>query len=244
MTSGIYCIEHVVSKKKYIGKSVNIEGRFSAHKWQLKSIDRKKDCNRYLFAAVKKYGLTAFKFYTIEQCERAFLPERELYWMDFYNSCDGDFGYNLRRDSSSGMEVSQRTIEIMKEIHKGDKNGNFGNRWSVEQKARMSEIAKRRHIEGFYKNGWKEKLSKKSIKTWSNQEKRERLGVAVSKSLQKKNAFWQLTREGWPVKRWEIVEEIIAANPGYKWQNIYAVCNGYKPTYMGFKWQKVRKDIL
>jgi hypothetical protein len=34
---------------------------------------------------------------------------------------------------------------------------------------------------------------------------------------------------------------IIKANPNFKWQNIYSVCNGYKPTYMGFIWKKELK---
>jgi len=39
---------------------------------------------------------------------------------------------------------------------------------------------------------------------------------------------------------WFSVEEIIKFNPNYKWQNIYAVCNGYKPTMYGYIWCKIK----
>lgn len=66
MTIGIYVIEHVASGKRYVGKSVNIEARFWAHKNLLTKESRSKDCNRHLFNAVKKHGIDAFLFRVIE----------------------------------------------------------------------------------------------------------------------------------------------------------------------------------
>jgi hypothetical protein len=37
---------------------------------------------------------------------------------------------------------------------------------------------------------------------------------------------------------WDGINQIKAANPQWKWQNIYAACNGSKPSYLGFKWER------
>jgi len=55
MTCGIYAIRNLTTNKVYVGKSINIESRFSGHKSMLRSEVRSKDCNRYLFNAFKKY---------------------------------------------------------------------------------------------------------------------------------------------------------------------------------------------
>ena len=62
----------------------------------------------------------------------------------------------------------------------------------------------------------------------------------VKLSKQKFN-FDQYTRDGEFIRRWDSVEQIISENPGWKWQNIYAACSKYKPTYHNFVWEKVLK---
>lgn len=57
----------------------------------------------------------------------------------------------------------------------------------------------------------------------------------------RKWTFRQLDRDGNLIQVWDNIREIIAVNPGYKWQNIYSVCNGYKKTYKGFVWEKVSR---
>lgn len=119
---GIYKITNKINSKCYIGKSVNIYSRFSNHKSHLKKEYISKDTNRYLFNAVKKYGLDNFSFDIIELLEPidSLLKERELYWMDHYNSCDKSYGYNLRRDSSSQSFVHEDTRKLLSETNKGD----------------------------------------------------------------------------------------------------------------------------
>lgn len=43
---------------------------------------------------------------------------------------------------------------------------------------------------------------------------------------------------------WLSVKAIVEANPGYKWQNIYNVCHGHKPSYMGFTWRQIPKGVF
>lgn len=245
MTIGIYCIEHINSAKKYIGKSKNIEKRLQVHKYLLCDPKRSKDCNRHLHNAVQKYGIGLFKFYVLEAFENInelIMKERELYWIDFYNTCIRDFGYNLRRDSSTKMMVHEETLALQSIVHLGKNNANFGNRWSNEQKLKMSKIASARHAAGIVSTEISKRLQSESAKrTWSNKEKLAKMSLSVSISKRIYN-FYQYTLEGMLVAIWDSVESIIEKNPEYKWQNIYAVCNGYKPSYRGFIWKKKLKN--
>ena len=86
-----------------------------------------------------------------------------------------------------------------------------------------------------------EKIANKNYFKWhEHPETLERMRKKVSIAV-KKYRFQQYTRDGEFIREWESVKEIVAENPGYKWQNIYSVCNGYKKTYMGFVWKKVLK---
>ena len=240
MTIGIYVIEHTTSLKKYVGKSCKIESRFSAHRWALKLPAPGRQCNRYLWAAVRKDGLAAFRFRVIEtfdQVDEAKMAERELYWMDRYGTTDRDFGYNLRRDSSTKMVVHEDTRVIMREIFKGADNPNYGNKWSQQQRDAMSEITKERHRLGFYKTE-QCRLRKSEIrkKFWANPENAKKLAEKL-KIVKRKYHFYKYDRSGKLLEIYTSLARIIELNPGYKWQNIYSVCNGYKPTYMGFVWR-------
>lgn len=51
--------------------------------------------------------------------------------MKIYNSTDRNYGYNLRMDSSTKMIVHEETKKLFKQ-RIGNKNPNFGNKWSNE----------------------------------------------------------------------------------------------------------------
>ncbi|MER8924279.1 GIY-YIG nuclease family protein [Mesorhizobium sp. M0859] len=113
MTIGIYCIRHVESGKRYIGKSIDIERRWYAH--------RTKADNRHLANSIKKYGLDAFAFEILESftdCDEDRIADRELHWIDHFNTCDRRFGYNLRRDSATRMFVHEETRQRQSEAQK------------------------------------------------------------------------------------------------------------------------------
>lgn len=197
--------------------------------------------NRHLFNAVKKYGIENFSFDVVEEVEgEESLAERELFWMVELKSTDRDFGYNLRVDSSSKCYVHDETREIFRSIFSGEGNPNFGNKWSDDQKLRMSEIAKSRHESGVYGDEWKSKISKASSEMWKDEEKKSEMAKKVAESKRKYD-FEQYSKDGELLKVWESVEQIVLANPEYKWQNIYSVCNGYKKSYRGFIWKKKLK---
>lgn len=86
---GIYMIRNIANDKKYIGLSRDCYGRISRHKTNLK---HNKHSNCHLQAAWNKYGWQMFEFLIIEECCIDSLPEREIYWIKYYDSFKN--GYN------------------------------------------------------------------------------------------------------------------------------------------------------
>jgi group I intron endonuclease len=243
MTIGIYSIIHTESGKRYVGKSINVEARLTQHKSSLTSVTyRPKTANRHLYSAVQKYGWSAFETTVLEKFEIAdevVIAERELFWMDYFDTTDRKKGFNLRRDSSTSMIVHNETRKLLSEASRGAGNPNHGNHWSDEKKQKMSEVKKAQHAAGnVYTDEWKRRQSVSASEMWkSNFVAKSSMALKLSK-IKQRYCFTQYQVTGEVVKTWGTVKEIIAANPEYKWQNIYSVCNGYKPTYMGYVWKK------
>ena len=242
---GIYKIENRINGKIYIGKSKNIKKRFIQHKYYLTKGLNPKTYNRYLKNSVEKHGIENFCFSvleTFEEIDEYLLAEAEIKWMDYYNSYNSDKGYNLKRDSSTKTEMSDSTKKLMTKSRIGELNGNYGNKWSDEQKKIMSEI-KKEHLKNSdsYGDEWKAKISAKSKELWKDENKKKQMAKKVAKAKQKYK-FHQYDKKSIDyIKTFDSVEDIILENPSYKWQNIYSVCNGYKKSYMGFIWKKELK---
>jgi group I intron endonuclease len=103
MTYGIYCIEHIESGRKYVGKSKHIERRIYEH-------FRKSGKSKHCFAhALRKYGEAAFRWEVLEEiipeCPKA-LAAAELHWIDTLGVFASDKGFNVKRDSSSCTEFA------------------------------------------------------------------------------------------------------------------------------------------
>jgi group I intron endonuclease len=242
---GIYAITNKLCEKRYVGKSKNVKERWYAHKWSLKKKKRPKDCNIHLWNAVQKYGIENFEFTVLEEfetCDEEVMKTRELFWMDFHKTTDRNFGYNLRRDSATKMIVHPETAAKISLLFQGEKNPNFGNNWSDSQKSRMSKIVKERHSSGkFYSKEWRAKIGQAASETWKDETLKRQMAAKISK-IKEKWDFHQFDRSGNLLKIWTSIKEIVLENPTYKWQNIYSVCNGYKPTYHGFVWKKILKN--
>lgn len=102
MSCGIYKIENLLNHKVYIGQSINIETRFKKHQ-------SAKD-NFLIHKAIQKYGKENFSYEIIELCSQEQLNEKEIYWIDKYQSCilNGlNKGYNMNYGGSNGAGLQK-----------------------------------------------------------------------------------------------------------------------------------------
>lgn len=116
MNSGIYKIVNKINGKVYIGKTKNFKKRWSQYGYDFK-FKRTDHINDHLLNSMVKYGFENFDFSIVEECSLDLCSERELYYIDLYESCDPSKGYNLRRDSSTGMVTHELTsVKISKRL--------------------------------------------------------------------------------------------------------------------------------
>ncbi len=107
--SGIYGIINLVNGKIYIGSAVDIRNRWYTHKINLRN---NKHQNKYLQRSWNEYGELNFKFFILEICVKLDLIKREQIWMNYNNSYDFKFGYNLAR--VAGSQLGYRHTEETK----------------------------------------------------------------------------------------------------------------------------------
>lgn len=210
---GIYLIRNLINGKVYIGKSTDIYRRIVSHISSL-NLEKLSNENEHLINSWKKYGKELFEYIILEECSFELLKEKELFYIQKYNSLDRNFGYNFRLDSESGMIPLESTR----------------NKYSIAQKKRFENKEEREKISRTFKLFWE-----------NNPEIKERMRKKVKEARLKKYKFIQLDREENIIEIFNSVEDIIRKYPHFKWQNIYAVCNGYKPTIYGYKWKKELK---
>ena len=96
MTGYIYKITNDINNKVYIGKTLlDIEKRFKEHK---QDSHRRLEENRPLYRAMNKYGQEHFSIELIEECLIEELSDKEIYWIDFYNSYKNGYNATLGGD--------------------------------------------------------------------------------------------------------------------------------------------------
>lgn len=244
-TISIYSITHRYSGKRYIGKSINTEDRWCAHRCYMRNpaFDRKK-VNRHLWNDAQKYGLDSFDFETIEvfkTVDDSLLADRELFWMDYFQSCVRAHGYNLRRDSSSVSTVHPETIEILRKISKGESNGNYGKRWSDSQKESM-RLSRLERAAIYQTEEYRRKQSINSTIRWKDKNALREMSEKVRRHLLK-YYFLQMNEDFSLIRIWSDMRTLVEQT-GFKKQCVYSVCDGYKERYKGFRWVKIRREVL
>lgn len=239
---GIYEILNKVNGKRYIGQSTNIKTRLSTHKCQLTRVTRSKDCNRHLYNSVFRYGIRSFSFNIIEECAADKLDERELHWINYFNTTNRYFGYNLRTDIGGRGFTHEETKQLIRENNLGSSNPNYGNKWSEEKRKRMSEIKKNQYINGDVKvdmDAVRKGVETREILWKNNPQLKKLMSRRVSDSLRK----YDIAKLDYETL--EIIEvyegrlDLLEKHPDYYIQAILGCCSGTKNSYKGFKWKYV-----
>ncbi len=132
MTIGVYVII-APSGRRYVGSSVNVEKRWSAHRVALRSGAH--HCVA-LQRAANKYGVDSLQFALIETCDRAELLVREQHHIDALSA--------RRRYNSALTAGSLMGYPTTAETRAKQSRAKLGKRKSDETRRRMSAYARAR----------------------------------------------------------------------------------------------------
>lgn len=133
--SGIYSFLCLANSKRYIGQSKNLKKRQQTHMSELKN---NRHFNSYLQKAYNKYGKEQFQWEVLEYCNIGNLNEREIYWINYYNSFKE--GFNMTEGGAENR-IYFRTEELKENLSKTlkEKWANSPQR-KLEQSERMKGV--------------------------------------------------------------------------------------------------------
>ena len=137
----IYKATNKINGKCYIGQTtINIEKRKYKHEWDSKNSQD----NNYFHNALNKYDKNNFEWEILEKCNsKNELDEMEYHYIKQYNSFNNGYNITMGGEGTLGRIVSQLTRKLISKANKGKYEGknnpNYGNKWTDEQKERMSK---------------------------------------------------------------------------------------------------------
>ena len=170
----VYCFHCQTTGKKYIGVTTRGSHRYANHKW---NFHNKKYPQLALYRAMEKYGWEDFIYGVIEESDN--LHEREIYWIDYYNTTRE--GYNM----STGGDGGTTGYIPTEEQRKRRSEARMGFKHSPESIERM-------------------RISQRN----QSQEKRDRISETMSNGAHFNISEWELTYDTGEVimvrnlKRW------------------------------------------
>ena len=115
---GIYKITNTVNGKVYIGQAQDIEERWKQHNREFLKEDS------VIYLAMRKYGIENFSFEVLEECKKEELNEKEIYYIEKFNSyihAENSNGYNMTIGGGGirGHKHTEETKRKMRETRKG-----------------------------------------------------------------------------------------------------------------------------
>lgn len=141
----VYKFTNLVNNKVYIGITNWVNKRIGDHIRYSKNTNNK--CRMYLHKAISKYGFDKFTFEIIEIVStREELNQREIYWINYFNSTNNSIGYNLTKGGNTNYpseETVKKKILSSKKVKVAqyDLQGNFINKFeSVKEASRQLGI--------------------------------------------------------------------------------------------------------
>lgn len=174
---GIYKITNLINGKVYIGQSLDIHTRWNTHK--NKNTWGK---NQAIYKAFKKYGIENFEFSIIELCDEKELNEKEIFYIELYDSFNKGYNMTLGGKSVCGYQHTEETKKKLSENRKGKYTGinnpRYGIKHTEESKKKMSI-----HSKGKNKNiPRSEEVKQKISKTKMNHKHTEETKNKISKT--------------------------------------------------------------
>lgn len=137
--TGVYAIRNKINTKLYIGSgAVSVAQRFAQHKSSLRN---NKHYSGHLQQAWNKYGEENFEFIVVEECVPEDCLILEQYYIDYYDVCNPNFGYNsaVTAGSTLGFKFSE---EAKTKISIALKGKTKGRKHTAEHSANISKALK------------------------------------------------------------------------------------------------------
>jgi group I intron endonuclease len=137
----IYKITNLINSKCYIGSAIDVAMRIANHKSKLKL---NRHPNKFLQDACNKYNIINFKFEILECIsDETKLIIREQLWINYFNSHNNKFGYNLRKNAYNNLGIKKpHSQETKTKIGAANSISQLGKFHSEETKAKMSAAKK------------------------------------------------------------------------------------------------------
>ena len=152
----IYKATNHINGKIYIGQTIiSLTERQGCHKRQ----SFKNNSPAHFHRAIRKYGFNSFEWKIIDSAKsREELNQKEQYWISFFNSFNGTFGYNCTKGGASiefrdcikkkisktqkGRNITAAQSEARSIRMSGDGNNFYGKKHSEQTKSKISNSRK------------------------------------------------------------------------------------------------------
>lgn len=113
----IYKIENNINGKIYIGQTIQeLKIRFKRH-CSFSALSES-EANMPIKRAIKKYGKENFTISVIEECDNSIINDREIFWIQKYNSFKNGYNATLGGGGLYGYWNEIRDIDINEVIEK------------------------------------------------------------------------------------------------------------------------------
>ena len=262
----IYVRPNLINGKKYVGQATNLKTR--QNRWN--------DLNQpyagpAINAARAKYGLDAFDFEILKECEDDELDYWEKYYIKELNT-KAPYGYNLTdggggmsgytlseetrkklSEACKGRKLSEETKKKMSDAQKGEKNNMYGKHLSEEHKKKLSEALKgikrsdeaKKKMSDARKGKKHSEETRKKISEAQKGEKNHNYGKHHTEEFKKKirKAVLQLDKgNNEIIKEWSCAIEV-EKELGIKNSNICKCCKGERKTCGGYIWKYKEESV-
>ena len=240
----IYKITNLVTKKSYVGETLDIASRFSEHKKQILTKKYNGKMSHYYVDDLSDASFDDFSFEVLEEFIPNVPDDIHLHEANFIiqeNTLYPD-GYNCKIFLNGEWVYSKDyTSDFYPDI-KGDKNPNYGNRWSDESRFSLSEKVKRNHANGVYEKA-KPAMAIATAKRWKeySDERKDEIMTKQSATSSDYN-YVKLDALGNELATYDSIRAVLRAHDGYRRAGLYKAVYGQRDGYKGYKWKRVPKN--
>lgn len=229
---GIYKLTSPTGKI-YIGKSITIEKRLNLYRLGHCTTQPK------LHNSINKYGFEGHEVDILEECDESIINEREVYWIEYYNSVEN--GLNCTYGGEGGRLCEETKQKISKgrvgiksattkhnPIYQYDLNGDFIKEWHNARQC-ASELG----INNGYLHAVLKTNGKKTMNNWRFiREKVDKLFPTTKNAGNKKQVI-QYDKKNNMIKEFESAIQA-SRELNLFIQGITSTCRGEKKTCGGF----------